>query len=46
MRFFLIDKIKELIPGETAIGVKCWSLDNQIFEDHNNIIIIREKNCK
>lgn len=34
MRFFLIDRIRELIPGESAIGVKCWSLDNEIFQDH------------
>lgn len=34
MRFFLIDKIKEMIPGESALGVKCWSLDNEIFQDH------------
>ena len=34
MRFFLIDKVKELIPGEKATGVKCWSLDNEIFQDH------------
>lgn len=34
MRFFLIDKVKELIPGERAKGIKCWSLDNVIFQDH------------
>jgi len=34
MRFFLIDKIRELIPGQSATGVKCWSLDNEIFQDH------------
>lgn len=34
MRFYLLDKIKELIPGDKATGVKCWSLDNEIFEDH------------
>ena len=34
MRFFLIDKIKELVPGKFARGVKCWSLDNPIFQDH------------
>ena len=34
MRFFLIDKIKELVPGKFAKGVKCWSLDNPIFQDH------------
>lgn len=34
MRFYLVDKIKELVPGKKAEGVKCWSLDNQIFQDH------------
>lgn len=34
MRFLLIDKIKELRAGEFAKGVKCWSLDNPIFQDH------------
>ena len=34
MRFLLIDKIKELNPGVSAIGVKCWSIDNEIFQDH------------
>ncbi|MGB0390472.1 MAG: 3-hydroxyacyl-ACP dehydratase FabZ family protein [Salibacteraceae bacterium] len=34
MRFLLIDKIKEIIPGESALGVKCWSMDNEIFQDH------------
>lgn len=34
MRFFLIDRIKEIIPGKSAVGVKCWSMDNEIFQDH------------
>ncbi len=34
MRFFLIDKIKTITPGKSATGVKCWSLDNPIFQDH------------
>ena len=34
MRFLLIDRIDEIIPGATAKGVKAWSLDNEIFEDH------------
>jgi 3-hydroxyacyl-[acyl-carrier-protein] dehydratase len=34
MRFFLIDRITEIIPGESAKGIKCWSLDNEIFQDH------------
>ncbi len=34
MRFLLLDKIREFIPGNKATGVKCWSLDNEIFQDH------------
>lgn len=34
MRFFLVDRIKEIVPGKTATGIKCWSLDNEIFQDH------------
>ncbi|MCH2233242.1 MAG: beta-hydroxyacyl-ACP dehydratase [Crocinitomicaceae bacterium] len=34
MRFLLIDRITEINPGETAEGIKCWSLDNPIFQDH------------
>lgn len=34
MRFFLVDRITEIIPGKSASGIKCWSLDNEIFQDH------------
>ena len=34
MRFFLIDRITEINPGSTAKGLKAWSLDNEIFQDH------------
>lgn len=34
MRFYLLDRIKELVPGERALGIKCWSMDNEIFQDH------------
>lgn len=34
MKFLLIDKIRTIIPGKEATGVKCWSLDNEIFHDH------------
>ena len=34
MKFYLLDKVTELIPGKSAKGVKCWSLDNVIFQDH------------
>jgi len=34
MRFLLIDKVKEIIPQQSIVGVKCWSIDNEIFQDH------------
>lgn len=34
MRFFLLDRITLIDPGKTAEGIKCWSLDNSIFQDH------------
>lgn len=34
MRFFLLDRVTELVPGEYANGIKCWSLDSEIFQDH------------
>lgn len=34
MRFFLVDRVTEIIPGKSASGIKCWSLDNEIFQDH------------
>jgi 3-hydroxyacyl-[acyl-carrier-protein] dehydratase len=34
MRFFLVDRVTEIVPGKSASGIKCWSLDNEIFQDH------------
>jgi 3-hydroxyacyl-[acyl-carrier-protein] dehydratase len=34
MRYFLIDKVTELVPGEMARGVKCVSLSDEILHDH------------
>jgi len=34
MRFYLVDRITQLHAGGTASGIKCWSLDNSIFQDH------------
>ena len=34
MNFYLIDKVKEIKIGKSASGIKCWSLDNQIFDAH------------
>src|SRR5438105_723729 len=34
MRFFLIDKVTELVPGERARGVKNVTLTDEILHDH------------
>lgn len=34
MKFHMIDRIETLVPGERAVGIKCWSLDNEILWDH------------
>tara|TARA_B100001093_G_scaffold177746_1_gene170379 strand:+ start:333 stop:809 length:477 start_codon:yes stop_codon:yes gene_type:complete len=34
MNFYLVDKVKEIKVGKSASGIKCWSLDNQIFDSH------------
>jgi 3-hydroxyacyl-[acyl-carrier-protein] dehydratase len=34
MRFFLIDKVTELVPGESARGVKNVTLTDEILHDH------------
>lgn len=34
MRYFLIDKVTELVPGTRARGVKCVSLSDPILHDH------------
>lgn len=34
MRFFLLDRITRLEPGNSVSAIKCWSLDNEIFQDH------------
>lgn len=34
MRYFLIDRIDELVPPERATAVKCVSLSDDVFEDH------------
>ena len=34
MNFYLIDKVKEIKIGKSALGIKCWSIDNQIFNTH------------
>lgn len=34
MRYFLIDKVTELVPGERARGVKCVTLTDEALHDH------------
>lgn len=34
MRYYLIDLIEELRPGESARGVKCVTLTDEILHDH------------
>jgi 3-hydroxyacyl-[acyl-carrier-protein] dehydratase len=34
MRFFLIDRVTELLPGERARGIKTVSLSDEILHDH------------
>lgn len=34
MRFYLIDRVTELVPNERVEAVKCWSLSDDIFEQH------------
>jgi 3-hydroxyacyl-[acyl-carrier-protein] dehydratase len=34
MRYFLIDRVTELVVGQHATGVKCVSLSDQVLHDH------------
>ncbi|OFY67278.1 MAG: hypothetical protein A3H98_02150 [Bacteroidetes bacterium RIFCSPLOWO2_02_FULL_36_8] len=34
MRFYLIDKVLEINIGKSIKGIKCWSLSDEIFNDH------------
>src|SRR3989475_7482781 len=34
MRYYLIDKVTELVPGERASGVKNITLSDEILHDH------------
>jgi 3-hydroxyacyl-[acyl-carrier-protein] dehydratase len=34
MRYFLIDRVLELVPGERARGIKCVSLGDEVLHDH------------
>ena len=34
MRFLLLDRVSDIVPGKSIKGVKCWSLTDEIFLDH------------
>ncbi len=34
MRFFLLDRVTELVPGKHAVGIKCVTLTDQTLHDH------------
>ncbi len=34
MRYFLLDQITELVPGEQATGIKCVTLADETLHDH------------
>src|SRR5262249_36210011 len=34
MRYFLVDKVTELVPGERIRGVECVSLSDEVVHDH------------
>ena len=34
MRYYLLDKVTALVPGERAAGVKCVTLSDEVLHDH------------
>jgi 3-hydroxyacyl-[acyl-carrier-protein] dehydratase len=34
MRFYLLDRITEMDLGNSIKGLKCWSMSNEIFNEH------------
>lgn len=34
MRFYLLDRVTEMIPGKSIEGIKCWSMSDEIFNEH------------
>lgn len=34
MRFYLLDRITEMDLGNSIKGIKCWSMSNEIFNEH------------
>ena len=34
MRYYLLDKVTALVPGERASGIKCVTLSDEVLHDH------------
>jgi 3-hydroxymyristoyl/3-hydroxydecanoyl-(acyl carrier protein) dehydratase len=34
MRYFLLDRVIEVVPGESARGIKCVTLTDEVVHDH------------
>jgi 3-hydroxyacyl-[acyl-carrier-protein] dehydratase len=34
MRFYLVDRITEMKLGESIKGIKCWSMSDDVFNEH------------
>jgi 3-hydroxyacyl-[acyl-carrier-protein] dehydratase len=34
VRYFLLDRVTELVPGQHAVGIKCVTLTDQVLHDH------------
>ena len=34
MRFYLLDRIESMVPGKSLTAVKCWTLSEDVFNDH------------
>ena len=34
MRYFLVDKVTEVVPGDRIRGIKCVSLSDEVLHDH------------
>jgi 3-hydroxyacyl-[acyl-carrier-protein] dehydratase len=34
MRYYLLDRVTKIDPGKTIQGIKCWTLTDEIFNEH------------
>lgn len=34
MRFYLLDRLENVTPNESAEAIKCWSLSDDVFSEH------------